>query len=814
MKIRFNRNLQIGYAFSILILVLVGGFSWYTIENLINSNGWVQHSNLVIQKLENTISIMKDAETGQRGFLLTNRQEFLDPYNGSYQKAVALANELKLLTRDNPRQQQNIGDVKQVLLQRLSSLQALIDKKRAGKIITVDDLKSGKAAMDALRAAVSKAENEEKNLLGKRINTLNRYVFWAPLVIAAAIVLAALIALFSYVRAIRDINEKDRLRDELEIKEQETASLNEELVAANEELASTNEELAAANEELTAINEEYMASNEELNKSRTELESLNNELEEKVTDRTRALTASEKETRTLNNELLTINEELASTNEELMTTNEELNESQEKLQKTVNELVSAKDGLEKSERLFKSIAVNIPKSLVIIIGKDHRFLAVEGDLMVKMGYDSRDYTGKHPAEVSPPERYEATKHLYERVLAGEQFSVERKGAKGEDYRVDFVPLKNEQDEVYAGLIIALDITDIKQAEEKSAKLAAIVETSYDAIIGKTIDGIITSWNKSAEMMFGYTEAEMIGESILKLIPEDRQEEEPQIIARIKTGERLEHFETKRLTRNGGILDVALTISPIRDTQGNIIGVSKIARDISEKKRDELRKNDFIGMVSHEMKTPLTSLTALIQVANVKLKNNGDTFLSEALQKANTQARKMTVMINGFLNVSRLESGKMLIGKSQFNIQELIAESIKEIELTTPSYEIRFKPGKPVMADADRDKIGSVISNLLTNAVKYSPKNKLIEVKCEPRPDYVQVSIKDQGIGIKLEDREKLFDRYYRVESNHTQHISGFGIGLYLSAEIIRHHEGRIWVESEIGKGSVFYFTIPFDKQLS
>ncbi|MDB5016676.1 MAG: domain S-box protein [Mucilaginibacter sp.] len=569
----------------------------------------------------------------------------------------------------------------------------------------------------------------------------------------------------------------------------------------NEELASTNEELSAANEELVSINEELKNTQEKLAR-------LNHELEEKVAIRTKALLKSKTETQELNEELSATNEELAAANEELLTTNEELHENKEALQNTVDELVLTKGQVEKSEKLFKSIAINIPKSLIIVIGKDHRYITIEGDLMVRMGYDSKDYTGKHPAEVSSPERYEATRHLYDRVLSGEQFTAERKGETGGDYRVDFVPLKNEDGEVYAGLIIALDITDIKQAEERSAKLAAIVESSDDAIISKTLEGVITSWNNSAERMFGYPHTEMIGQPILKLIPEDRQSEEPRILDQLRRGERVEHFETKRVTRENKVLDVSLTISPIKDSQGNVIGISKIVRDISEKKQDELRKNDFIGMVSHELKTPLTSLTTLVQVLNLKLKNSEDTFISSALDKADVQVRKMGKMINGFLNISRLESGKILIEKQQFDLEELIDEMIQEIKLTVSSHQILFERSQLLMVDADRDKIGSVISNLLTNAVKYSPKGKLIELKCEAVGNDVQVSIKDEGIGINVTDQKNLFERYYRVQNNQTRHISGFGIGLYLSAEIIKRHDGNIWVESEINSGSTFYFSLP------
>ncbi|MDP9079659.1 MAG: PAS domain S-box protein [Bacteroidota bacterium] len=226
-------------------------------------------------------------------------------------------------------------------------------------------------------------------------------------------------------------------------------------------------------------------------------------------------------------------------------------------------------------------------------------------------------------------------------------------------------------ERFIGTVI--DITENKLALEKIAKLAAIVDSSDDAIISKNFDSIITSWNDSAERMFGYTAAEMIGQSILKLIPADRQEEEPEILARLKTGQRMEHFETKRLTKYGTLLDVSLTISPIKDAEGNIIGLSKIARDITEKKQEEMRKNDFIAMVSHELKTPLTSMKSYLQVLLSLAKKDGHEFRINALTRAETQAQKMTVMINDFLNLARLEEGKIALHKTRFELHPLIEE---------------------------------------------------------------------------------------------------------------------------------------------
>lgn len=509
----------------------------------------------------------------------------------------------------------------------------------------------------------------------------------------------------------------------------------------------------------------------------------------------------------LNEELAAINEELAATNEEYLAANEELAAANEELETTNEELRVTQENLRRSEKLFRSIALNVPNSLIIVIDQDHRYVMIEGDIMKKMGYDRHDYEGKHPTQVSP-ERYEVSRPLYERVLSGEKFSIERKTETGEFYLVHFVPLKDDYGVVESGLIIALDITEIKQAEEKSAKLAAIVETSDDAIVSKTLESVVTSWNSAAERMFGYTAAEMIGQTIYKIIPKDRQEEEPRILARLRTGERVDHFETKRLTKSGRLLDVSLTISPIKNKQGVIIGLSKIARDITEKKQEEQRKNDFIGMVSHELKTPLTSLIAIIQIVQKKLGSNDDKFLSSAMEKANQQTRRMAAMINGFLNISRLEAGKLLIEKRPFRLDELLLEILEETRLSVTNHIFSLDECDNITVNADRDKISSVISNLINNAIKYSPQGRLVDICCQTRDDIVIVSVKDEGMGIKADDLRHIFDRYYRVETRHTRHISGFGIGLYLSKEIVERHDGNIWAESKPGEGSTFYFSLP------
>ncbi|WP_352432919.1 PAS domain-containing protein [Mucilaginibacter sp. PAMB04274] len=245
-----------------------------------------------------------------------------------------------------------------------------------------------------------------------------------------------------------------------------------------------------------------------------------------------------------------------------------------------------------------------------------------------------------------------------------------------------------------------------------------------------------------------------------------------------------------------------------DAQGRYTQFYGVIMDITEDKTDEQRKNDFIGMVSHELKTPLTSMKGYLQMLQSKARKGEDTFTTGVLEKANKQVSKMTTMINGFLNVSRLESGKIQIDLQRFDMAELVQETEEESVATISSHQVMFAPVEETWVNADRDKIGQVMNNLISNAVKYSPGDSMISIACVTRDGKAIFSVKDEGRGISPEDLPNLFERYYRVQAVKDTNIAGFGIGLYLCCEIIKRHGGDIWAESELAKGSTFYFTLP------
>ena len=609
-----------------------------------------------------------------------------------------------------------------------------------------------------------------------------------------------------YIGSCMDIDElleSDRLRNKVT-----SISILEREQQLNEELSATNEELSAANEEMQVINEE-------LQQAQERLRLLNDDLEIIVAERTRALTESESNTQALNEELTVMNEEMLAANEELVETNDKLSEREAELEQTVGRLAA-------SEHKIRNIIEKAPFPIGVYIGLEMRIEFANRsilDIWAK-GYD---VIGKTYAEVLPELENQNIYEQLERVYkTGESFHARNQRV---DLVVDgqiqifyfnysFTALHDQSGKIYGVMNTAADVTDVvtakKEIEESEEQFRTMADDTDALIALADENGRGVYFNKAWENLTGKSMNELLDYGWSTLIhPEDRSRWVANAQADFEKHTSLSG-EVRIMAKDGEYRWLYARIPARYRLDGTFIGYVSSCIDITELKKDELRKNDFIGMVSHELKTPLTAITGLVQLTSAKLRNNEDALLRNAMDKALVQVKKMSAMINGFLNVSRLESGKIMIDKNHFNLDELVREIVKETEITLTAHKIYFEPCEPVIVFADQDKIGSVISNLLSNAVKYSPKGKFIEVKCHFEGGHAIVSVKDDGLGMAPEDTAKIFDRYHRVESNHSRNISGFGIGLYLSAEIINRHSGKIWVESELGQGSTFYFRLPIE----
>lgn len=526
----------------------------------------------------------------------------------------------------------------------------------------------------------------------------------------------------------------------------------------------------------------------------------------------------------------------------------------------VTELVNAKLQAERSEKNLYNIIMRSPVAKCILIGEDHT-VQVANDRMITLWGKTRGAVMNKPLfdGLSDAKGQGIEELLQEVYTTGNTFEAKERRISlfrndvQETLYVDFVyqPYRDTQDKIIGVIATAIDVTspvlardEVQQLneelaatneelqaanEEQSAvndELAALndaLKISQDELELAIDAAGLATWDLNPET--GKFAGNDLTKSWFGLQPEHEIDLFYATSAIIETDrDRVIRAINHALDyESGGGYHIDYTIiNPLTNVPREVrakgkalfneakqpIRMSGVLQDVTELKKDEQRKNDFIGIVSHELKTPLTSIKALLQVAALKLQKVDDIFLRGAVEKSNIQVKKMETMISGFLNVSRLESGKMQIDKREFNLQELLYDIIKETELTLTSHQIQFVPCGPIPIQADHDKISLVISNLLSNAVKYSPYGKQIEVCCNVTAGEVQVSVKDEGFGINEADKKALFERYYRVETSYTKHISGFGIGLYLCAEIIERHQGRIWVESTEGKGSTFYFSLP------
>ena len=398
-----------------------------------------------------------------------------------------------------------------------------------------------------------------------------------------------------------------------------------------------------------------------------------------------------------------------------------------------------------------------------------------------------------------------------------------------------MPIFDQEERVQLAVNIFHDVTEWRHAEQERARLAAIVESSDDAIISKTLNGTITSWNKGAESIYGYSSEEAVGQPISMLVPLERPDEIPGILQRLRRGERVDHFETVRITKEGRRLDISLTVSPIKDSAGHIVGASAIARDITERKRaeqeirilneqleDRVRQRttqleeankeleSFSYSVSHDLRAPLRHIEGFAQLprrrASTVLDETGQRYLNTIVQSTDHAGN----LIDNLLSFSRM--GRTEIHRADVEMNRLVHQALEDLKSETEGRNIDWKIGQLPKVQGDPSMLRVVMTNLLSNAVKYTSTREqaVIEVgtktNADENADEAIFFVRDNGVGFDMQYVDKLFGVFQRLHAS--EEFEGTGIGLASVRRIVSRHGGHTWAQGSVGSGASFYFSLP------
>jgi PAS domain S-box-containing protein len=348
-------------------------------------------------------------------------------------------------------------------------------------------------------------------------------------------------------------------------------------------------------------------------------------------------------------------------------------------------------------------------------------------------------------------------------------------------------------------------------------LAAIVASSDDAIISKTMDGVITSWNAGAERLFGYTAAEAVGQSIYIVIPEDRKEEEVMILERLSRGERLDHFQTVRRAKDGRLIDISLTISPIRNEMGELVGASKVARDITLQQRAQRElqeadnnKNEFIALLAHELRNPLGPIRHAANILRARTPTPDE--LAWATKIIDRQTEHMTRLVDDLLDVARITRGTIELRREPVDVADVVKAAVEASSALIERHRHQLRvspPSQPVYVEGDVTRLTQVVTNLLDNAAKYTDPGGRIWLSAEREGDAVVIRVKDTGIGIAPELLPRIFDMFTQSALPLERTQGGLGVGLSLVDRLVKLHGGTVDVHSGgVGQGSQFTIRLP------
>jgi PAS domain S-box-containing protein len=497
----------------------------------------------------------------------------------------------------------------------------------------------------------------------------------------------------------------------------------------------------------------------------------------------------------------------------------------------------AEEELRKSEEQYRMLVESVEDYAIYMLDPDGAVASWNSGAHANTGYSADEVMGQHYAIFLPPEadKKAAAGEMLEaaKIQGRHQDEGWRVRKNGSRYwaQVTFTSIRADSGELHGFSIVSHDVTTRKRAEEATKYLASIVRFADEAIIGKTTDGIITSWNPGAERLFGYSAEEAIDNSIQILVPGDRVNEEVDILDKVRRGESVTQLETIRKRKDGKLLHVSVTVSPIKDSKGRIVGASMIVRDVTEQRRaeEEIRRLNeelehrvdertsqlqaankeleaFSYSVSHDLRAPLRHISGFAEMLETSAGARLDEEALRLLKTITDSAKKMGKLIDDLLAFSRWN--RVELRKESVDLADLAAAVRHDLQPDAVGRDIQWVSGTLPRVIGDPALLRQVFYNLISNALKYTrPRPQaVIEISCQDTDSETVCSVRDNGVGFDMRYVDKLFGVFQRL--HRASEFEGTGVGLANVRRIIFRHGGRTWAESQAGNGATFYFSLP------
>lgn len=752
----FKRNLIIGYTLSLLLILASSVASYISINNLLSSQGQVNHTNAVIQNLENIISTLKDAETGQRGYLLTGNEVFLEPYNGAYDRSVLLINRTKQLTADNPQQQVDCDLLNNIVAKRLAYLATLIDRKKNGGELSDSLLLVGKKLMDGARSIVTTMQNREQLLLQERTSQQSRFAAITPVIIIVSLGLAVLVTLVSFYRVNADFQKRKKLHEELAQKNEEISNRIRIIENLSGRIAAGDfsTRVAAGDKQglgVLALSLDKMA--ESLQFSFSKLEE--REWLQTGIAQLNKLMIGEKDVQSLTAKVI-----------QFLT---------DYTKSAVGAFYLAKgEGilqLTASVGIKKNIA---PATLAFGEGVAGRAASVAGEIMLEDTAEAAmvvDYS----AGSLRPKSIIGVPVFYEAAVKG----VVELGSLAFFTPVVQEFLQTASHNIGTAINSARDHQRLQELLSETQAQSEELQAQHEEL-----ENINAELEAQAEKL-------QVSEEELKVQHEELQQANQELEERSRL---LEEKNELIVERN--------------------LDIQKKAEELELSTK---YKSEFLANMSHELRTPLNSILLLSRLLSENHEHNLSPDQIEYAQVIQSSGKGLLTLIDEILDLSKIESGKMELEYGAVSISE-VANALaalfapmakdKNIEFT-----IDTREGVPEIFQTDQLRLEQILRNLLSNALKFTKRGSVSLIISERGNDLL-FAVHDTGIGIPKEKHNTVFEAFQQADGSTRRQFGGTGLGLSISRELARLLGGEIVLESEEGKGSIFTLQLPQQRKSS